>query len=68
VRVVALEHHVVLADDVEQPQAGVILDEGAEDVVLEQAADVGVEVELRLALLLAALVAGVSSARRSGDV
>ena len=59
VRVVALEHHVVLADDVEQAQAGVVLDERAEHVVLEQAADVGVEVELRLALLLAPLVGGV---------
>ena len=59
VRVVALEHHVVLADDVEQPEAGLVLDERAEHVVLEQLADVGVEVERRLAHLLAPVVRGV---------
>ena len=46
-RVVALEHDVVLADDVEQAQAGVVLDERAEHVVREEPADVGVEVEAR---------------------
>src|SRR5262249_48988726 len=59
VRVVAFGHHVVFADDVQQPQAGLVLDERAVAMVGEQPADVGVQAEPGRALLLAALVAGV---------
>src|SRR6516225_12206567 len=56
VRVVALQHDVVLADDVEQSQARLVLDERAVHMVGEQAADVGVQVEAGRALGLASLV------------